>query len=69
MYEEEGGEPVPFEIEVVLKKYGDVMPDQLPKTLPPRREIDHQIEIVLGAKPPAKAPYRMAPHELAELRK
>ena len=45
------------------------MPDQLPKTLPPRREIDHQIELVSGSKPYARVPYRMAPPELAELRK
>lgn len=31
--------------------------------------MDHQIELVPGAKPPAQAPYRMAPPELAELRK
>lgn len=45
------------------------MPPQLPRALPPRRTIDHQIELVPGARPPAKAPYRMAPVELEELRK
>ena len=54
---------------VVLKRYGVVMPYQLSKALPPRREIDHQIELVLGAKSPSRVPYRMAPLELAELRK
>ncbi|KAJ7951825.1 Retrotransposon protein, putative, Ty3-gypsy subclass [Quillaja saponaria] len=34
-----------------------------------REGIDHEIELVPGIKPPAKAPYRMAPPELAELRK
>ncbi|KAJ7975820.1 Retrotransposon protein, putative, Ty3-gypsy subclass [Quillaja saponaria] len=53
----------------VLKEYEGVMPDKLPQTLPPRRGIDHEIELVPGIKPPAKAPYRMAPPELAELRK
>ncbi|GLT65603.1 hypothetical protein SLA2020_380240 [Shorea laevis] len=38
-------------------------------TSAPRRAINHQIELVLGARPPAKAPYRMAPIELEELRK
>ncbi|KAL0555982.1 hypothetical protein IC582_004485 [Cucumis melo] len=51
----------------VLEKYGDVMPDSLPKSLPPRRMIDHEIELVPGTKPPAKNSYRMAPPELAEL--
>ena len=69
VYEEEGGEPIPLETEAVLKRYGDVIPYQLPKALPPRREIDHQIELVLGAKSPARAPYRMAPPELVELKK
>ena len=31
MYEEEGGEPISLEIEKVLKKFGDGMPNQLPK--------------------------------------
>ncbi|KAH7576373.1 hypothetical protein JRO89_XS01G0046900 [Xanthoceras sorbifolium] len=32
------------------------MPAELPKKLPPRREVDHQIELEPGTKPPAKAP-------------
>jgi hypothetical protein len=60
---------VPKEIASVLQQFEDVMPPQLPKKLPPRRAIDHRIELVLGAKPPSQAPYRMSPRELAELRK
>ncbi|GJQ95655.1 putative nucleotidyltransferase, ribonuclease H [Tanacetum coccineum] len=41
---------------------------ELPKKLPPRREVDHIIELETGSKPPAKAPYRMPPPELEELR-
>ncbi|KAL0556481.1 hypothetical protein IC582_004995 [Cucumis melo] len=66
---ENSGETVPKEIMRVLEKYHDVMLNSLPKSLPPRRMIDHEIELVLGAKPPAKNAYRMAPSELAELRK
>ena len=69
VYEGKGGEPIPHEIAAVLKKYGDVMTDQLLKALAPRREIDHQIVLVPKAKPSARAPYRMAPPELAKLRK
>ena len=69
VYEEEDGEPIPLEIEPVLKKYGDVMPDQLSKTLPLRREIDHQTELVPGAKLPARVPYRITPPKLVEVRK
>ncbi|KAA0060369.1 putative mitochondrial protein [Cucumis melo var. makuwa] len=52
-----------------MNEYVDGMPHELPKSLPPRRGIDHEIELVPKAKPPAKNAYRMAPHELAELRK
>ncbi|KAL5544705.1 hypothetical protein UlMin_008489 [Ulmus minor] len=69
MFEEGGDEPIPPGIKVVLRGYADIMPDQLPKSLPPRRAVDHEIELLLGSKPPAKSPYRMAPPELEELRK
>jgi hypothetical protein len=45
------------------------MSSQLPKKLPPRRAIDHQIELVPGIKPPSQTLYRMSPIKLAELRK
>ncbi|KAL0533706.1 hypothetical protein IC582_027747 [Cucumis melo] len=53
----------------VLEKYRDVMPDSLPKSLSPQRMIDHEIELVPGAKSPGKNAYRMMPPELAEFRK
>ncbi|GJU42205.1 RNA-directed DNA polymerase-like protein [Tanacetum coccineum] len=59
---------VPKVIERVLDEFKDVMPKELPKKLPPRREVDHTIELESGSKPPAKAPYRMLPPELEELR-
>ncbi|KAE8662748.1 hypothetical protein F3Y22_tig00113145pilonHSYRG00109 [Hibiscus syriacus] len=48
----------------VLAEFKDVMPDELPKKLAPKREVDHKIELVPNAEPPARAPYRMAPPEL-----
>lgn len=47
------------------------MPDELHNKLPPRREVDHQIDLVPVTKPPARAPYRMSHNqpELEELRK
>lgn len=60
---------VPEEAVAVLDEFTDVMPKELPKTLPPRRNVDHKIELEPGAKAPSQAPYRMAPAELAELRK
>ncbi|RVW44493.1 Retrovirus-related Pol polyprotein from transposon 17.6 [Vitis vinifera] len=62
-------EPIPKEIKGVLDEFKDVMPPELPKRLPPRREEDHKIELEPGAKPPAMRPYRMAPPELEELRR
>ena len=62
-------ETIPSEIKEVLDSYADIMPESLPQTLPPRWGIDHEIEPFPRVKPPAKNAYRMAPPELAELRK
>ncbi|GKV50067.1 hypothetical protein SLEP1_g56783 [Rubroshorea leprosula] len=60
---------VPQEVQGILHEFEDVMPPELPQKLPPRREVDHAIELEPGSKPPAMGPYRMAPSELEELRK
>nr|GFC56819.1 DNA/RNA polymerases superfamily protein [Tanacetum cinerariifolium]GFC56830.1 DNA/RNA polymerases superfamily protein [Tanacetum cinerariifolium] len=36
--------------------------------IPPVREVEFNIELILGAEPISKAPYRMAPIELKELK-
>jgi hypothetical protein len=48
----------------VLEEFPDVMPEDLP----PRRRVDHVIELMPGVAPPAKAPYRMNHEELKELK-
>ena len=53
----------------LLKQYADIMPPELLKKLPPRRDIDHKIELLPGMVAPAQAPYHIAPKELVELRK
>ncbi|KAG9444744.1 hypothetical protein H6P81_016084 [Aristolochia fimbriata] len=54
--DEEGGmRHIPPRIAEVLQRYVDVFPAELPKRLPPRREVDHAIELEPGSKPPAKA--------------
>ncbi|KAE8671820.1 hypothetical protein F3Y22_tig00111917pilonHSYRG00118 [Hibiscus syriacus] len=58
---------VPDVVSHVLAEFKDVMPVELPKKLPPKREVDHKIELVPNTKPPARAPYRMAPPELEEM--
>ncbi|KAL9255314.1 RNA-directed DNA polymerase-like protein [Drosera capensis] len=62
-------EKVPIEIQKVLEEFSHVMPKELPKKLPPMREVDHKIEFESGTRTPARVPYRMAPTELEELRK
>lgn len=57
------------EVAGVLREFKDMMPPEPPKHLPPWRAIDHQIDLIPGVKPPAKAPYWMSPLKLQELRK
>ncbi|KAE8724095.1 hypothetical protein F3Y22_tig00010927pilonHSYRG00153 [Hibiscus syriacus] len=56
-------------IREVLEENKDVIPPELPNKLPPRREVDHKIELEPGAKSSALAPHRMAQPELEELRR
>ncbi|XP_073277711.1 uncharacterized protein [Primulina huaijiensis] len=51
----------------VVQKFSDVFPEELPGMVPDR-EIEFEINLVLGATPISKAPYRMAPAELNELK-
>ncbi|GKC06403.1 putative reverse transcriptase domain-containing protein [Tanacetum coccineum] len=51
----------------VVREFADVFPDEL-HGLPPAREIEFGIELIPGAEPISKAPYRMAPVELKELK-
>ena len=52
----------------VVNEFPDVFPDELPG-LPPDREIEFSIDLIPGAEPVSKAPYRMAPVEMKELAK
>nr|GFC98538.1 uncharacterized protein [Tanacetum cinerariifolium] len=51
----------------IVLEFLDVFPDELPG-IPPIREVKFNIELVPGAEPISKAPYRMAPVELKELK-
>jgi transposase InsO family protein len=57
----------PKELVEVLEEYADVFPKDLPPGLPPIRDVDHSIDLLPGATPPHRAPYRMSPTELKEL--
>ncbi|PKI73054.1 hypothetical protein CRG98_006549, partial [Punica granatum] len=51
----------------VVCQFPDVFPDDLPG-LPPDRDIEFTIELEPGTAPISRAPYRMAPTELKELK-
>ncbi|KAL0539362.1 hypothetical protein IC582_023573 [Cucumis melo] len=53
--------------ELVVRDYPDVFPEELPG-LPPHREIEFAIKLEPGTVPISRAPYRMAPTELKELK-
>ena len=53
-------ELVPKCVEDVLKRYQEVMLEDLPNELLPRRGVDHKIEVKPGTEPPSKAPYRLS---------
>ena len=52
----------------VVQEFMDVFPDEIPG-LPPKREIEFAIYLIPRAGPVSISPYRMAPAELAKLRK
>ncbi|KAL8098939.1 hypothetical protein AgCh_031597 [Apium graveolens] len=51
----------------VMNEFADVFPEEIP-SLPPQREVEFTIELVPGSEPISKAPYRMAPLYLQELK-
>ncbi|GJW45268.1 putative reverse transcriptase domain-containing protein [Tanacetum coccineum] len=50
----------------VVKEFPDVFPEDLPG-LPPVRQVEFQIDLIPGAAPVARTPYRLAPSEMQEL--
>ncbi|GJY35997.1 hypothetical protein Tco_0421375, partial [Tanacetum coccineum] len=59
------GEPKLNEIPIV-REFSDVFPEDL-SGLPPQRQVEFRIELVAGAAPVARYPYRLAPSEMQEL--
>ena len=51
----------------MIREFPDVFLEELPG-VPPKREVDLSIEVVQGTTPISRAPYRMAPTELKELK-
>ena len=51
----------------VVCEFPDVFEDELPG-LPPDRDVEFKIELLLGTTPISWRPYRMPPNQLAELK-
>jgi hypothetical protein len=53
----------------VLQEYEDVFPEKVPLGLPPKRGIEHQIDLVLSASLPNHAPYLTNLEETKEIQR
>ena len=51
------------EVEALLEEFKDVLPKELPAGLPPKRGVEHAIELVEGSRPPAAPLRRYSPLE------
>nr|GEY68457.1 hypothetical protein [Tanacetum cinerariifolium] len=49
----------------VIRDFLEVFPDELPG-LPPPRQVEFRIDLIPGAAPVARVPYRLAPSEMKE---
>ncbi|GKA79063.1 hypothetical protein Tco_0785600, partial [Tanacetum coccineum] len=50
----------------VIRDFPEAFPEELPG-LPPPRQAEFQIDLVQGAAPVVRAPYKLAPSEMKEL--
>nr|GFD21872.1 reverse transcriptase domain-containing protein [Tanacetum cinerariifolium] len=50
----------------IFRDFSEVFPEDLPGLLP-TRQVEFQIDLIHGAAPVARAPYRLAPSEMKEL--
>ncbi|KAI3776587.1 hypothetical protein L1987_46373 [Smallanthus sonchifolius] len=50
----------------IIRDFPEVFPEDL-SGLPPVRQVEFHIDLVPGANPVARAPYRLAPYEMQEL--
>ncbi|GJZ28150.1 hypothetical protein Tco_0572797 [Tanacetum coccineum] len=50
----------------VVQEFPEVFPEDLPG-IPPTRQVEFRIDLVPGATPVARAPYRLAPSKMKEL--
>ncbi|CAI7881578.1 unnamed protein product [Closterium sp. NIES-53] len=67
--EEKPSSELPAAVKEVLEQYKDIMPDDLPAGVPPARTHKHEIVEEPGAKPVSRAPYRLSPTDLTDMKK
>ena len=58
---------LPIEIQGMLNEFIDIIMDDFPNELPPKRSISHHIDIIHRASLPNKIAYRMTPQENVEI--
>ena len=54
-------------LQELVKAFRDVFPETLIKGRPPKTDIEHDIQIEEGSKPPSRPPYKLGPAEQDEL--
>jgi hypothetical protein len=59
--------PIPTEVAKLLEEYVDVILNELLDGLPPRRDIQHHIDLIPGSYLPNQEAYRMSLTQHAEL--
>ena len=58
-----------LELQNLLDKYSDCFPDELPSDLPPKRLVNHEIDLEPGSSPPSRPAFRLSRPELDELQR
>ena len=66
---EEGQVPLDAKVEKLVRKFKDVIAEDVPLELPPTRDIQHWIDLISGAPLPNKVAYRMKSTQQVELQR
>ena len=66
---EDNSDSIPPSLIPLMADFIYVFPEELPPLLPPKRDIQHAIDLIPGSNLPNLPHYRMSPTEHEELRK